>query len=439
MVQMDILIKNGKIVLPDKVFDGDVFIKNGKIACIDKNLNEDAKIIDATGKVVMPCGIDAHTHLEMPFMGAFSTDDFYTGSNAALYGATSAVIDYAMQTKDESLKSTVEKWQKKAEKSLVDTFFHVAVVPPVENIIDELEDIKKMGINSIKCFLAYKGSLMVDDEGFLKLMCKAKELDMVVCIHAEDGEEIEKNTEKLIKEDKFAPKYHAESRPAELEAKSVRKVIKMARETGAKVYFVHISTFEAIKEIQKAKEEGLEIYAESCPQYFLLDETLYEKEDFEGAKYVMSPPLRTKEDVESLQYALKQGWVDVIATDHCPFNYEKEKQMGKDDFRKIPNGIPGIETRMSLMLDLMVNRLGLSLIDFVKLNCSNPAKIFGIKNKGAIKECNDAEMAIFDMNKEWIISSDLLHENVDYTPFEGIKLKAKPEMIVFRDKIIELK
>jgi dihydropyrimidinase len=277
---------------------------------------------------------------------------------------------------------------------------------------------------------------MIDDVNLYKLLLKAKKHNILVCVHAENGEIIHYLSSKYLKEGKKTPVYHALSRPAELEGEAASKVIKFSKLTGTAVYFVHVSSKNAVSEIKKAKKKGLKVFAETCPQYLFLNSKKYEEEDFEGAKYVMSPPLREQEHCESLKKVLKKEIIDVIATDHCPFNFHKEKQAGLNDFSRIPNGIPGIETRMPIMYNEMVVNMGMDLTEFVKLNCSNPAKLFGMKSKGDIKPGKDADIVIWNPDKIWKIKANQLHQNVDYTPYENQVINGKPVTVILRGKII---
>jgi len=435
---LDLIIKNGIVASSKEVKKADIHIKNGKIVAItSEKTNVTAKnIIDAKNHLVMPGGVDVHTHLDMPFMGTFSTDDFKTGSIAAAFGGTTALIDFIIPQKNQPLKEAALIWHKKAKnKSVIDYGFHMAVIPPIDKVIEELSELPKLGITSIKCFLAYKNSLMADDASLYLLMSEAKKHGILVSIHAENGEIIDILTKQYLEQGKIDPIYHAYSRPAILEGESVSRVLKLAKLVNIPVYFVHISTKDAVEEIKNARFNGQKVYIETCPQYLSLTEDKYLEPNFEGAKYVMSPPLREKSHKDYLLNALNED-IDVIATDHCPFNFKKEKQFGKNNFAKIPNGAPGIETRMPFMYTEMVVKKGLPLTKFVELNCTKPTEIFGIKNKGDIQIGMDADIAIWNPNLEWTIKCADLFQNVDYTPFEGYKVKGKPVIVMVRGNII---
>ncbi len=431
---MDTIIKNGFVVTSKETKQADILIKKGKIHAVEQNLDSvDAKIIDATNLLVMPGGVDVHTHLEMPFMGTVSSDDFRTGTIAAAFGGTTSIIDYVMPGRLDSPQRAVNKWHKKAEgKAVIDYGFHFAVTRPVK----DLGVLKEMGITSVKCFLAYKNSLMINDADLFALLEEAKRHKMLVCVHAENGEIIDLLTKKYLKDGNTAPIYHAYSRPPELEGEGISRVIKFADMTGTPVYFVHLSTKQAIREIKRAKNSGQKVFAETCPQYILLHENRYFEKKFEGAKYVMSPPLRKIRHCDYLRKSLISGNIDVIATDHCPFNFETQKTRGLDNFTKIPNGIPGIETRMPLMYNEMIVKMGMDLSRFVELNCTRPAKMFGLKQKGDIKPGKDADIAIWNPDTIWKIKNKKLHENVDYTPYENNVVTGKPLTVLSRGEVI---
>ena len=440
---MELIIKNGNIVTSQETKQADIYIKNGKISAIASDLSlvtgveRNIPEIDATGKFVLPGGVDVHTHLDMPFMGTYSTDDFYSGTVAAAFGGTTSIIDYIIPEKSQPLIDAINIWHEKAKKkAVIDYGFHLAIVPPVENLLKELPTLAEQGITSIKCFLAYKNSLMLDDGSLFKLLQETSKNKILVCIHAENGEVIDVLTKQYLEEGKTDPIYHALSRPAILEGEAVTRVLKLAKLAEAPVYFVHLSTKDALKEIKKAQKNHQKVFAETCPQYFLLPQNKYLEPDFNGAKYVMSPPLREPEHLEAVFKAIKRNRIDVLATDHCPFNFYKEKQLGRQDFTKIPNGIPGIETRMPLLFSEMVVKNNISINKFVEITCTKPAQIFGMRTKGDLKPGMDADIAIWDKDFKWTISSKDLHQNVDYTPFENYTVTGKPVSVLSRGTII---
>jgi len=440
---MDLLIKNGTVVTSKEVKQADIYIKNGKIKSIKNNglfreeKNGSIKIFDATNMLVMPGGVDVHTHMEMPFMGTFSTDDFNTGTIAAAMGGTTSIIDYAVPGRWDSPRRTLDKWHKKAEgKAIIDYGFHMAIVPPVDRMLKDFDYLVESGVTSIKCFLAYKNSLMVNDIDLYRILERAREHKILVCTHAENGEIIDYLTKNFLKEGKKDPIFHAYSRPPGLEDESVSRVIKLSGMTKTPVYFVHLSSKGAVREVKRAKKDKQKVFAETCPQYVIFSEHKYHSGNFEAAKYVMSPPLRKYKHCSYIKKAIKEGTIDVIATDHCPFNFNKEKRRGLKDFTKIPNGMPGIETRMPVMFNEMVVKKGMDLSRFVELNCTRPAKIFGLEQKGDIKEGKDADIALWNPDLIWKIKQENLHENVDYTPFEDYVVTGKPVTVISRGDII---
>lgn len=435
---MNTIIKNGFVVTSKENRQADILIKNGKIHTIGENLTDpSAKIIDAANMLVMPGGVDVHTHLDMPFMGTKSSDDFQTGTIAAAFGGTTSIIDYVVPGRWDNLKRAVNKWHKKAQnKAVIDYGFHVAITPPAHKAIKEFEYLVEAGITSIKCFLAYKNSLMMDDAGLYELLEAAKKHKILVNVHAENGEVIDYLTKKYLKEDKIEPIYHAYSRPPELEGEAVSRVLKLSGMTKTPVYFVHLSSRDAIREIKQAKRNKQKAFAETCPQYLLLSENKYFEKKFQGAKYVISPPLRRMKHISYLRNALQKGDIDTVATDHCPFNFDPQKLRGVDNFTKIPNGIPGIEVRMPLMYNEMVVKMGMDLSKFVEINCTKPAKLFGMKQKGDIKPGKDADIAIWNPDLIWKIKNKKLHENVDYTPYEDFVVTGKPVTVLSRGEVI---
>lgn len=438
---MELIIKNGTVVTSKETKQADIYIKNGKIDSVkDSELYREipgAEVIDATNMLVMPGGVDVHTHLEMPFMGTHSTDDFRTGTIAAAMGGTTSIIDYAVPKKRESLKRTLDKWHKKANgKAIIDYGFHMALVPPVDRSLNEFEFLAESGVTSIKCFLAYKNSLMINDADLYKILTKAREHKILACIHAENGEIIDFLTKKLIKEGKRDPVFHAYSRPPELEDEAVARVIHISRMTKTPVYFVHLSSKGAIKEIKRAKKNKQKVFAETCPQYTVFSEHKYFTGGFEGAKYVMSPPLRKYKHCSYIKKSIREGVIDTLATDHCPFNFNKEKRKGLRDFTKIPNGMPGIETRMPVMFNELVVKKGMDLCRFVELNCTKPAQIFGLEDKGDIREGKDADIVIWNPDLIWKIKQQNLHENVDYTPYENYVVTGRPITVISRGEVI---
>ena len=437
MEKMDLVIKNGIIVSSADTYEAEIGIKDGKIVNIGKDLASNAKeVFDAKGNYVFPGGIEPHTHLDMPFGGTFSSDDFETGTKAAAVGGTTTIIDYAIQPKGKTLHETIDMWREKADgKACLDYGLHLAVTDLTDEIIEEIPKVIKEGYPSFKVFMVYD-NMMVDDLTFMKVLETASKNGGLISVHAENPSVIKFFTEKLLSEGKTEPKYHAQSRPAFCEGEAANRAISLAKLTKAPLYIVHCSCEESVSEIKKAREEGFPIMGEACPQYLLLSEDNYEEKDFGGAKYVMSPPLRDKKNWEYLWKSLDDGVLQTVATDHCPF-FMEQKKMGIDDFTKIPNGAPGIELRMALMYTYGVGKGNISLQDFVKLTSTNASKIFGLyPKKGSIIVGGDADLVVFDPNKEVKVTKGILHENVDYTPYEGFELKGYPRATFSRGQLI---
>ncbi|MGG7161374.1 dihydropyrimidinase [Clostridium baratii] len=436
-MKFDTIIRNGTIVTATDIFKGDIGIKNGKINKIGMELEEEGeKIIDAKGKYIFPGGIDPHTHLDMPFGGTFSSDNFETGTIAAACGGTTTIVDFAVQPKDKDLKETAEIWREKSDgKAVIDYGIHMNITHIDDEILNEIPFMIKEGYPSFKVFMTYKG-MRVDDGTLFKTLKKVSENGGLTCVHAENFHIIECNVEILLKEGKTAPKYHAISRGSLVEGEAVGRAINIAKMAEAPLYIVHNTCKEAVFEIARAREEEYPIMGETCTQYLLLSEDEYYKEGFEGAKCVMSPPLRSKDNFKYLWKAIRNNTLQVVATDHCPF-FMKQKELGKDSFDKIPNGAPGIELRMALLYTYGVLKNEININKFVEVTSTNAAKIYGMyPKKGTIAVGSDADLVIFDPDKEIEVTVDILHENVDYTPYEGFKLKGFPEVTLSRGEII---
>ncbi|WP_018589526.1 dihydropyrimidinase [Terrisporobacter glycolicus] len=433
MSKFDKVIKNGTIVTASDTYKGDIGIKDGIIVEIGLNLECDT-VIDATGKLIIPGGIDAHTHLDMPFGGTFSSDDFESGSKAAAIGGTTSFIDYSIQPAGGTLADAVKIWKEKGSKSCVDYGLHVAITKADENALAEIPTMVKEGITSFKVFMVYD-AMRVNDAAFMNILEKSKEYGALVGVHCENYHVINHRTKQLLEAGKTEPKYHAVSRPATCEGEAANRAITLAKLTNAPLYIVHNSCEESISRIKEAREAGLPIMGETCPQYVMLSEDNYDEPGFNGAKYVMSPPLRNKKNWDYIWQQLKDGVIQTVATDHCPF-FMKQKELGKDDFTKIPNGGPGIETRMSIMLSEGPKH-GLSLNKVVEVTSTNVAKIFGMyPKKGTIAVGSDADLVLYDANKEVTLTKDVLHENVDYTAFEGVKVSGYPVMTLSRGDVV---
>ncbi len=433
---MSLLIKNGRIITASEDYVADIYIENETIVIIGTSLDNHAdEIIDASGKLVFPGGIDPHVHLDMPFMGTYSSDNYETGTLAALHGGTTMVIDFILQTQGKSLRHALEQWQLRSNGNCYgDYSFHMAVTDFNEDTKKEIKElIEQEGIVSFKTFMAYKGALMIDDRQMVGLMNEVKKCGGIVTVHATNGDMIDFLIAKHREEGKLSPLYHYLSQPEITEAEATGRFADMSNYTGVPAYVVHMTCEGALNHVRDAARRNQKVYAETCIQYLLLDASLYEK-DFEGAKWVMSPPLREKKDQEALWAGINQGTVQVVATDHCPFMWE-QKKMGEKDFSKIPNGHPAIEHRMELLFSEGVGKGKISLNKYVELTSTNAAKIFGMfPRKGTIGIGSDADLIIFDPNVKHTISAKTHHMNVDYSAYEGWELNGKCETVVLRGK-----
>ena len=439
---MSILIKNGRIITAVDDYMGDVFIENETITHIGKSLDMEAdEILDASGKYLFPGGLDPHTHLDMPFGGTVSADDFETGTRAAAHGGTTTLIDFAIQTKGQSTLEALDTWHAKAEgKTAIDYGFHMIVTDLEDDRVHEMKMLADEGVTSYKLFMAYPGVLYVDDGTIYRAMRKAGENGTVVCMHAENGIVIDEIVKRALAEGKTEPKYHALTRPTRMEAEGVHRAISIAEVANVPVYIVHLSSSDALEQVMLARNRGVHAFAETCPQYLFLDHSYYEQEGFEGAKYVMTPALREKWNQDELWKGLKFGDLQSISTDHCPFCFKDQKTLGIDDFSKIPNGGPGVENRMSLVFNGGVNSGRISLNKFVELTSTAAAKTFGLfPKKGTIAVNSDADIVIFDPNRKETISinnSCTHHMRVDYNAYEGFEVTGFTETVLSRGKII---
>jgi dihydropyrimidinase len=434
---MSLLIKNGRIVTATDDYTGDVFIEGETISAVGRHLDAPADTtIDASGLLVLPGGIDPHVHLDMPFMGTFSSDTHETGTRAALFGGTTTVIDFVLQRQGHSLKEALTEWQGRATGTAVgDYSFHMAVTDFNDSTKKEIQEmIENEGITSFKTFMAYKGALMIDDRQMTALMQEVRRQGGIVTVHATNGDMIDYLVAKHRAEGKLSPLYHYLSQPEVTEAEASARFTDIANYTGCPGYIVHLTCEGALNAVRNATRRNQKVFVETCIQYLLLDAGLYER-DFEGAKWVMSPPLRQKKDQETLWAGINQGLVNVVATDHCPFLW-KQKLMGEKDFSKIPNGHPAIENRMELLYSEGVHKGRISLNKYVEIACTNPAKIFGMfPGKGTIAPGSDADILLFDPNKQHVLSAVTHHMNVDYSAYEGWELTGKVRTVLLRGKI----
>ncbi|MGF3102670.1 dihydropyrimidinase [Rossellomorea sp. DUT-2] len=437
---MNKIIQNGTIVTATDTYKADVLIQSGKIAAIGKGFDtSNAEIIDAKGKYIFPGGIDPHTHLEMPFGGTVSKDDFESGTIAAAFGGTTTLIDFCLTNKGEPLQNSIDIWHAKSkDKAVIDYSFHLMIGEINQEVLSQLPEVMdKEGITSFKVFMAYKNVFQADDETLFRTLIAAKELGALVMVHAENGDVIEYLTEKALEEGKTEPIYHALTRPPELEGEATGRAAKLTGLADSQLYVVHVSCSDAVEQISAARSKGLNVWGETCPQYLVLDQTYLERPNFEGAKYVWSPPLREKWHQDVLWNALKSGQLQTLGSDQCSFDFQGQKDLGKDDFTKIPNGGPIVEDRVSILFSEGVEKGRISLNQFVDIMSTRSAKLFGLyPQKGTIAVGSDADVVIFDPSAERVISAETHHMAADYNPFEGMKIKGEPVSVLSRGEYV---
>ncbi len=434
------IITGGTIVTSQRTFASSILIEDGRIKDIAENIPAEAadRIFDATGMLVLPGGIDVHTHMDMPFGGTTSSDDFETGTKAAAFGGTTTIVDFAIQPKGTRMRDALDTWWKKAEgKAAIDYGFHMIVTDLGECGLEDMDDMVSEGIASFKLFMAYPNVLMVDDATIFKAMSRTAKNGALVCMHAENGGAIDVIVQRTLAEGKRAPIYHALTRPVTAEAEAVNRAIALAEMAGAPVYIVHLSSEDALNKVREARDRGLPAFAETCPQYLLLSVEELARPNFEGAKYVFTPPLREKHHLPKLWDGLKDDHLQVVSTDHCPFCFEDQKALGKDDFTKIPNGGPGVENRLQLIHHHGVNTGKLTINRFVELVSTTPAKLFGMyPRKGEIAIGSDADLVIWNPRAEHTISAATHHMRVDYSMFEGFQVKGNVSVVFSRGEVI---
>jgi len=435
---MSTLIKNGRIITAEQDYPADLYIENGKIATIGASINvQPDRTIDAKGKYVIPGGIDVHTHMDMPFGGTTSSDDFETGTRAAAFGGTTCLVDFAIQSKGTRMRDALDLWWKKGEKATIDFSLHMIITDLPEAHLEDMNEMVREGVTSFKLFMAYPNVLMVDDATIFRAMRQTGNNGALVCMHAENGGVIDLLVQKALAEGKTAPIYHALTRPTTAEAEAVNRAIALAQMAGAPVYIVHLSSAEALDHVSEARDKGLPVFAETCPQYLLLSIEDLDRPNFEGAKYVFTPPLREKWHQDKLWEGLRRNALQIVSTDHCPFCFKEQKEMGRDSFAKIPNGGPGVENRLQLLHHHGVNKKRITLNRWVELVSTTPAKMFGLyPRKGTIAVGSDADLVIWDPNKELTISAASHHMRVDYSMFEGFKVKGDAETVLSRGEVI---
>ena len=436
---MRLLIKGGTVVTASDLYKADVLIEDEKVAAVGTSLSIPADhSLDASGKYVLPGGIDVHTHLDMPFGGTTSADDFESGTIAAAFGGTTSIVDFAIQYKGQTLRQAYETWRKKAEgKAAIDYGFHMIVTDLPDSVEKEMDAMVAEGITSFKLFMAYRGVLMLDDGSIFRAFLRTAANGGTICMHAENGDVIDVLVRRALAEGHTEPKWHALTRPPRAEAEATYRAICLSEMAGVPLYVVHLSAAEALEQVTLARDRGLPAYAETCPQYLFLSYANYEEPGFEGAKYVMSPPLRAAGNEEKLWRGLAGNDLQAISTDHCPFCMKEQKELGRGDFSKIPNGAPGIETRMSLVYDGGVREGRISLNRFVELISTSPAKIFGLfPRKGTIAPGSDADIVIFDPNRTVTLAAKTLHMKVDYNPYEGRRVTGAADTVLSRGRVV---
>ena len=436
---MTTLIRNGTIVTAADTYRGDVLIEGERIATIGASLAMPAdRVIDAAGKYVLPGGIDVHTHLDMPFGGSTSADDFESGTIAAAHGGTTSIVDFAIQGKGESLHAAWENWARRAEgKAVIDYGFHMIITELNDGIEQEMDELVRGGITSFKLFMAYRGALMLDDGSIFKALLRTGQNGGTICMHAENGDVIDVLVRRALAAGQTAPRFHALTRPPLAEAEATHRAICLAQMAEVPIYIVHLTAAEALERVVEARNRGVPVYAETCPQYLFLSQDNYEEPGFAGAKYVMSPPLRAQAGQAQLWRGLAANHLQAVSTDHCPFCLKGQKELGLGDFSKIPNGAPGIETRLSLMFDGGVRAGRISLNRFVELTSTSPAKIFGLyPRKGTIAPGADADLVVFDPERRLVLSAATLHMRVDYNPYEGREVVGAADVVLSRGQVI---
>jgi dihydropyrimidinase len=436
-----VLIKGGRVITAADDYVADIYIEGERITTIGESLDVSAdRTIDAAGKYVLPGAVDPHTHLEMPWRGETTIDDFESGQTAAAFGGTTTHVDFCIQGKGQTFGEALEIWHAKRNgKSIIDNGFHIAITDLAgRERLDELATLPdEHGVTSYKLFMAYKDSLMVDDETLFRAMQVAAKSGALVMVHAENGDAIEVLMAEAIAAGNTSPKFHALTRPPETEGEATNRAVQLARIAGAKLYVVHVSCAESVEPIAIAREKGWDIWGETCTQYFFIDQSFLDRPDFEGAKYVYTPPPRAKANQGILWNAVRTNVLQAISTDHCAYLFNGQKDAGKDDFRQIPNGGPGLENRLQMIHHFGVREGRISLNRMVELLCTNPAKLFGLyPRKGTLAVGSDADVVVFDPEKHVTISASTHHSRSDYNLYEGTEVQGSPETVLLRGNVI---
>ena len=434
------LIQNGTIVNADASIKADLLIDGAVIKEVRAGIPVSAadKVVDATGLLVLPGGIDAHTHLDMPFGGTNSADDFETGTRAAAIGGTTMIVDFAIQARGTKMRTALDTWWKKAEgKACIDYGLHMIVTDLGDAGLEDMDDMVREGVASFKLFMAYPNVLMVDDATIFRALKQTAKNGALICMHAENGSVIDVIVQQALAEGKTAPIHHMLTRPTKAEAEAVHRAIAMAEIAGVPIYIVHLSSEDALNQVREARDRGLPAFAETCPQYLLLSIEDVADKGWEGAKYVFTPPLRERKNQPKLWEGLRKDNLQVVSTDHCPFCFADQKALGKDDFTKIPNGGPGIENRLQLLHHHGVGKGNFSINRFVELVSTAPARIFGMyPKKGVLVAGSDADLVLWDPTEDYTISAKTHHMRVDYSMFEGFKVRGNARDVYSRGELI---
>src|SRR3954449_279320 len=437
---MSVLIKGGRVITAADDYVGDVYVEGERVSLIGESLDVEAdKVIDASGKYVLPGCVDPHTHLDMPFGGTTTIDDVESGQTAAAFGGTTCHVDFIIQPPGSSFADAIEDWRGKANgKQVIDMGYHMAVTDLREGgSLEELASLPEQGITSYKLFMAYKGALMVDDETLFRTMQVAAETGALVMVHAENGDAIDVLVKKALAEGHTEPHWHALTRPPETEGEATNRAIQLSHVAGSPLYVVHVSCAEAVEPIQLAREKGWDVWGETCTQYFFIDYTFLERPDFEGGKYVYTPPPRDKPNQELLWNAVRTDTLSAISTDHCAFLWDGQKTIGRDDFSKIPNGGPGLENRVKMIQEFGVRQGRITLNRMVELLSANPAKLFGLyPRKGTVTVGSDADLVVFDPEKRVTVSASTHHSKADYNLYEGTQVTGAPEIVLLRGRVL---
>jgi dihydropyrimidinase len=436
------LVRNGTIVTAGDAYAADVYIDQGVITAIGRGLATPADtVVDATGRLVLPGGVDVHTHLDMPAGDTRSSDDFETGTIAAAHGGTTTIVDFATQDFGQGLYPALDAWRAMAEgRACIDYGFHMIVREFTDQVALEMDQlVRAEEVTSFKLFMAYPGVLMVDDGTIFSAMRRTRENGGLICMHAENGSVIDTLVKEALRQGQTAPKYHALTRPPRAEGEATTRAIALAEIAGVPVYIVHLSCLDALEPVRRAREAGLPVYAETCPQYLFLSIDDYDREGFEGAKYVMSPPLREARHQAHLWRGLVRNDLQTVATDHCPFCMHEppQKQRGRHDFSLIPNGAPGIETRLMLLWDGGVRTGRIDAHRFVEIVATNPARLFGLwPRKGTIAVGSDGDLVVWNPDRQVTLSARTHHMRVDYNPYEGRVVTGAPDVVISRGDVI---